>query len=102
MCGVRNNYDVKDAMLTNSLFKDFLDENGLDVYEGKSTRDIICIEFNYGSRSYQEEQKNCKKIIKLTEAELAKTDDKYLTVKLNEKLKRLNLNKIILIVINLK
>lgn len=90
MCGVRNNYDVKDAMLTNSLFKDFLDENGLDVYEGKSTRDIICIEFNYGSRSYQEEQKNCKKIIKLTEAELAKTDDKYLTVKLNEKLKRLN------------
>lgn len=40
-------------------------ENGLNVYKDGSTRDVICLEFNYGTRSYQEEvnhlHKNAKK-----------------------------------------
>lgn len=56
-CGVRTNYDYTDAMLTNSLFTDFIETHGLKVYKGVSTRDIICLEFNYGSRSYEEEKK---------------------------------------------
>lgn len=62
--GVRNNYDYTNAMFTNSLFSDFLIQNGLNVWHGKSTRDIICIEFNYGSRSYDEEVKHIQKLKK--------------------------------------
>lgn len=53
--GVRKNYEYKDAMLTNSLLLDFLCENGLKVHKEESTRDIICLEFNFGTRSYEEE-----------------------------------------------
>ena len=53
--GVREHYEYKDAMLTNSLFLDFLKENGLKTYNDKSTRDVICLEFNYGTRSSQKE-----------------------------------------------
>lgn len=64
--GIRDRLDYTDAMLTNSLFSDFLKENGLNVWKGKSTRDIVCIEFNYGTRSYEEELSNVKSIIKRT------------------------------------
>jgi len=67
--GVRDMLDSTDAMLTNSLFSDFLKENGLNIWKGESTRDIICIEFNYGTRSYEDEIKNFEKIIKRTEAD---------------------------------
>lgn len=56
-------------MLTNSLFKDFLVENGLDVYKGESTRDIICIEFNFGTRSSETELKHLEKVMKNAEDE---------------------------------
>ena len=62
--GIRDRLDSTDAMLTNSLFSDFLKENGLNIWKGESTRDIICIEFNYGTRSYEDEIKNFDKIIK--------------------------------------
>lgn len=62
--GVRDNYDTKDAMLTNSLFLDFLKTKGLNIWKEESTRDIICIEFNYGSRSYDAEKKRINKYIK--------------------------------------
>ena len=62
--GIRDRLDSTDAMLTNSLFSDFLKENGLNIWNGESTRDIICIEFNYGTRSYDDELKNFNKIIK--------------------------------------
>ena len=42
-------------MFTNSLFSDYLLANGLKVWKEESTRDIICLEFNYGSRSYEDE-----------------------------------------------
>lgn len=53
--GVRDHYEYKDSILTNSLFSDYIQDNGLKVKKDGSTRDIICIEFNYGSRSYQKE-----------------------------------------------
>ena len=62
LAGVRDNYDCKDAMLTNSLFLDFLLENGLDVYKGSSTRDVICLEFDYGSRSFDKEISHLKEL----------------------------------------
>ena len=53
--GVRDHYEYKEAMFTHSLFYDFLIENGLKTWKGESTRDIICLEFHYGSRSYRQE-----------------------------------------------
>lgn len=52
--GVRDFYDTTPAMLTNSLFLDFLRDNGLRVTKGDFTRDVICIDFNYGSASYEQ------------------------------------------------
>ncbi len=72
--GVRDRLDSTNAMLTNSLFSDFLKENGLTIWKGESTRDVICIEFNYGTRSYEEEishfdkmEKEIKKNTELTD-----------------------------------
>ena len=65
--GIRENYDSTNAMLTNSLFSDFIKSHGLSVWKEESTRDIICIEFNYGSRSYDEEIKYLNKNIRQLE-----------------------------------
>ena len=53
--GIRDFLETKKGILPNSLFLDFLLENGLNVYKETSTRDIICIEFTFGTRSYEEE-----------------------------------------------
>ena len=60
--GVRQYYSFKPAMFTNSLFCDFLKENGLKI-KNSSTRDIICLEFNFGTRSYEEEIAHLDKMI---------------------------------------
>ena len=60
--GTRYAYDTTPAMLTNSLFLDYLKENGLKIYKEVSTRDIICIDFKYGSRSFKEEMKHLKEM----------------------------------------
>lgn len=74
--GVREAYDSTNAMLTNSLFSDFIKSHGLSVWKEESTRDIICIEFNYGSRSYEEEIKHLNKNIKNVEKDEDLTEDK--------------------------
>ena len=51
-------------MFANSLFKDYLIDNGLKVWKEESTRDIICLEFNYGTRSYEQEIDHLRKVIK--------------------------------------
>lgn len=61
--GLRDRLDCKPAMLTNSLFTDFLKENGLRV-KGESTRDVICIEFTCGSKSFKDEIKESNSRIK--------------------------------------
>lgn len=51
--GVRNNYNTTPAMLTNSLFLDFLKDNGLKINKQGFTRDVICLQFDSGSDSYK-------------------------------------------------
>lgn len=62
--GVRDNLDTKPAMLSNSLFLDFLLDNGLEVWKGESTRQVVGINFDYGSRSYEQEEKHLQKLLK--------------------------------------
>ena len=73
--GVRDHYEYKDAMFTNSLFMDFLLENGLKTWKNESTRDLICLEFNFGSRSFEEEINHLYKTAKSarTEYKIAKS-----------------------------
>ena len=52
---IRNRYDYTEAMFSNSLFSDYIIQNGLNVWNDTSTRDIICLDFDFGSRSYEEE-----------------------------------------------
>ena len=59
--GVRDRYDYTDGMFSNSLFSDYIRENGLNVWKDTSTRDIICLDFDFGSRSYEEELIHLKK-----------------------------------------
>lgn len=85
--GIRQYYDSSKALLANSLFSDFLKENGLETYRrewieskkeykwrqdnnGNWTRDIICVKFDYGVRSYKAE------INSITE-KLAKANDDF-------------------------
>ena len=60
--GTRYAYDTTPAMLTNSLFLDYMKANGLKIYKGVSTRDIICIDFQYGSRTFKDEMKHLKEL----------------------------------------
>lgn len=53
--GVRDKYDSTDAMFSNSLFSDYIRANGMNVWKEESTRDIICLDFDFGSRTYEEE-----------------------------------------------
>ena len=62
--GVRESFRYTNAMLTNSLFLDYLLENGLKIWKGTMTRDIIGIDFECGSRSYEEEVEHLKKVKK--------------------------------------
>ena len=56
--GVRQYLPYTQAMFTNSLFLDFLLDNGLKVSKNGFTRDIICINFDMGAKSYEETKKN--------------------------------------------
>lgn len=75
-------------MFTNSLFCDFLKENGMKVWNGESTRDIICLEFNFGSRSYSKELIHLRKIASGARKEFRVANirgDKYLMDKIQNK-----------------
>lgn len=85
--GVRDHYDYQKAMLTNSLFLDFLYENGLDVWKDEATRDVICIQFNYGSSSYDEQVKRLRKAMKNA------GEDEARIAKIHEMQERLQENK---------
>ena len=70
--GIRDYFTYTDAMLNNSLFSFYLQNNGLNVYRGKkdeekskneSTRDVVCLDFDFGSRSYDEELKRLNKLL---------------------------------------
>lgn len=78
MCGVRDFYDYQGAMFTNSLFLDWLRPRLINVTSSGSTKDIIGMNFDYGSRSYEEEMKRIEG--KVSEDIIAKckaNKDKY-------------------------
>lgn len=61
MNGTREHYDTTPAAITDSLFMDYMLQNGLSVKNGK-TYDLITLKFNYGTRSYDEERKRIEKM----------------------------------------
>lgn len=62
--GVRDRFDYVNSAYDNSGLYKFLVKNGLKTSKnGKYTEDIICIEFDYGSRSYEEESKRLEELI---------------------------------------
>ena len=76
-------------MLNNSLFLYYMLDHGLDVYKGESTRSIICLSFDFGSRSYENEHKRLTKLI-----EKAVSDgDESLEARLKAKLEFVESNK---------
>ena len=75
--GTRDYFTYTDAMLNNSLFSYYLKRNGLNVYKKKqdaefskdeSTRDVVCLDFDFGSRSFDDE---FNRLSKLLETELS-------------------------------
>ena len=63
--GIRDRYDYTEAMLHHSLFTRWLQKNGMKTdKKGESTKDIICIDFQFGLRSYSEELKHIKEMRK--------------------------------------
>ena len=61
--GIRDRYDFTEAMLHHSLFTGWLRKNGMKTDKhDESTRDIICMDFQFGLRSYEEEMDHLKQI----------------------------------------
>lgn len=57
--GIRDRYDYTEAVLHHSLFTRWLRSHGLTTDKSdESTRDIICIDFQFGLRSYSEEKQH--------------------------------------------
>ena len=91
--GVRDHYEYKDAMFVNSLFKDYLEENGLKSWNKESTRDIICLEFNYGTRSYEQEVAHLYKVAKSARYDYIRAkmrNDSHLLEKATNKCKKIS------------
>lgn len=86
--GIRDRYDYTDAMLHHSLFTRWLQANGMKTDKrDESTRDIICIDFQFGLRSYKEEIKH------LDEMKKAAGDDQEKLQKISEIEERVNSKK---------
>ena len=60
--GISFQYEFSKAMFTNSLLLNYLKDNGLKIDKGW-TKDIICIKFNYDSRSYEKELEHWQYLI---------------------------------------
>ena len=82
--GIRDYFTYTDAMLNNSLFSDFLKNNGLSVYKNESTRDIICLDYEFGSRSYDDEKNRLEKLFNGSDEESQKRIQKTMK-RLNQK-----------------
>lgn len=57
--GIRDKYDYTEAVLHHSLFTKFLKEHGMTTdKKDETTKDIICLDFGFGLRSYNDELKH--------------------------------------------
>lgn len=85
--GVRNRYHYTDAMMTNSLFLYFLKDNGLEIKHGR-TRDIIGVNFDYGSKTFDKTVSSYKKAIaKINKKEFKTNKDNRALEFLDNKIK---------------
>ena len=91
--GVRDHLDYTNAMFTKSLFYDFLIQNGMEMNNDVSTRDIICIQFGFGSSSYEDQQKKLKKAYKNAEKIEDEVERQKKLERLDEVIERTELNK---------
>ena len=88
----RRCYVPRVILPLSSLFKDFLDAHGLKTWKNESTRDLICLEFNYGSRSYDDEIRHLHKVIRQTHRDYLQAvihNDNYLIRVLCQRKKKL-------------
>lgn len=76
--GARQSYRYTQAMLTNSLFFDYLIKIGLKSWREVFTKDVVGIDFQMGSRSFEEEL-----------AHLEKTKKKYQDLEKQEQVEKL-------------
>ena len=53
-------------------------DHGLTAYKDESTRDLICIDFGFGSRSYEEEMKHLQQMLKAAEDDESRQRIQYL------------------------
>lgn len=88
--GIRDRYDYTEAMLHHSLFTNWLKKNGMETdKKDESTKDIICMDFQFGLRSYSEELSHIKQMRKAAdgdEVKLAQIDDIESHIKENKDL----------------
>ena len=68
--GVREHLTYTNAMFTNNLLSYYLVENGLKVSKDGRTRDIICINFDFGSKSYEETRQKLERSIEKQKASI--------------------------------
>lgn len=68
--GIRDRYDYTEAVLHHSLFTRWLRNNGMQTdKKDESTRDIVCLDFQFGLRSYSEELAHLKTMRKEAEGD---------------------------------
>lgn len=89
--GVREYFSYTRAMFTNNLLQDFLVDNGLKVVKDDYTRDIICIDFDFGTRSYEESRKHIEKIIAIEKNKRSEAMTEEDEEKKDRRLEELNL-----------
>lgn len=67
--GVRDYYSYTNAMFTNNLLCYYLLDNGLKVNKQGYTQDIICLDFDFGTRSYEQTISKMSKSLEKLESE---------------------------------
>lgn len=82
--GTRDYYTYTDAMLNNSLFYYYMRDHGLQVYKEESTRDIICLKFDFGSKSYKEQRKRVEKLLDKAETDEQRGNVKQILEKIDK------------------
>ena len=82
--GVRERYDYTDAMFNKSLFYYHMLDHGMSAYKDESTRDLICIDFGFGSRSYEEEMEHLRQMYSAADTDEARQRIQYLIDKTKE------------------
>lgn len=82
--GIRDRYDYTTGVFNHSLFRIFLQKNGMKVTKGQSTKDIICLDFDFGSRSYEEERKHLTDLLNKAEDEAARENIRRIMEKVEQ------------------